>query len=79
MAGRQKAFSQDVQTIRDNAGGAFNHALFWKIMSPKKQRAQGEIYDKIIKDFGNFPKFKKMTERLQTDLKELNEKINKLS
>ena len=55
-----RGISRYNKTIRDNAGGAFNHALFWKIMSPKKQRAQGEIYDKIIKDFGNFPKFKKI-------------------
>ena len=42
-----RGISRYNKTIRDNAGGAFNHALFWKIMSPKKQRAQGEIYDKI--------------------------------
>ena len=55
-----KGISRYNKTIRDNAGGAFNHALFWKIMSPKKQRAEGEVYKKIIKDFGSFPKFKKI-------------------
>ena len=29
-------------TIRNNAGGAFNHALFWKMLSPKKQKPQKE-------------------------------------
>ena len=23
--------------IRDNAGGAFNHALFWKLLTPNEQ------------------------------------------
>ena len=55
-----KGISRYNKTIRDNAGGAFNHALFWKMLSPKKQRAQGEVYDKIIKDFGDFNKFKKI-------------------
>jgi len=53
-----KGISRYNTTIRNNAGGAFNHALFWKMLSPKKQRAQGEVYQRIIKDFGTFPKFK---------------------
>ena len=53
-----KGISRYNTTIRNNAGGAFNHALFWKMLSPKKQRAQGEVYERIIKDFGTFPKFK---------------------
>ena len=53
-----KGISRYNTTIRNNAGGAFNHALFWKMLSPKKQRAQGEVYEKIVKDFGNFAKFK---------------------
>jgi len=53
-----KGISRYNTTIRNNAGGAFNHALFWKMLSPKKQRAQGEVYDKIVKDFNGFSKFK---------------------
>ena len=55
-----KGISRYNKTIRDNGGGVFNHSLFWKIMSPEKQNAHGEIYNKIIKDCDNFPKFKKI-------------------
>lgn len=44
--------------VRNNAGGAFNHALFWKMLSPKKQTPKGEIYKQIKKDFGNIKKMK---------------------
>jgi superoxide dismutase, Fe-Mn family len=44
--------------IRNNAGGAFNHALFWKMLSPKKQLPKGEILNKIKKQFGNIKKLK---------------------
>ena len=44
--------------VRNNAGGAFNHALFWKMLSPKKQVPKGEIYKQIKKDFGNIKKMK---------------------
>jgi Fe-Mn family superoxide dismutase len=44
--------------IRNNAGGAFNHALFWKMLSPKKQVPKKEILEKINKDFGNIKKMK---------------------
>ena len=46
------------KTIRNNAGGAFNHALFWKMLSPKEQKCSGEIYERIKKDFHNFLGFK---------------------
>jgi len=44
--------------IRNNAGGAFNHALFWKMLSPKKQKPSGEIFDEITKQYGNIKKMK---------------------
>jgi len=44
--------------VRNNAGGAFNHALFWKMLSPKKQVPKKEILEKINKDFGNIKKMK---------------------
>ena len=46
------------KTIRNNAGGAFNHALFWKMLSPTKQIPKGEILEKINKEFGNIKKLK---------------------
>lgn len=48
--------------IRNNAGGAFNHALFWKMLSPKPQKCQGELLDKITKRFGSYAQFKKKFE-----------------
>lgn len=44
--------------IRNNGGGAFNHSLFWKMLSPKKQQIKGEILGRIVKDFGSFNNFK---------------------
>ena len=54
-----KTISRYDKTIRNNAGGAFNHALFWKMLSPKKQEISNEIKSKIIKDFGTINLFKK--------------------
>jgi|688.fasta_scaffold09051_4 Fe-Mn family superoxide dismutase len=45
-------------SVRNNAGGAFNHALFWKMLSPKKQIPKDEIFNKITEDFGNVKKMK---------------------
>jgi len=45
-------------TIRNNAGGAFNHALFWKMLSPKKQKPQKETLELINKQFSNIKKMK---------------------
>jgi Fe-Mn family superoxide dismutase len=53
-----KSISKFDTTVRNNAGGAFNHALFWKMLSPKKQIPKGEVYKQIKKDFGNIKKMK---------------------
>jgi Fe-Mn family superoxide dismutase len=53
-----KSINKFDKTIRNNAGGAFNHALFWKMLSPKKQLPKGEILDKIKKQYGNIQKMK---------------------
>lgn len=55
-----KGISRYNNTIRNNAGGAYNHSLFWNMLSPKRQKAGGEVYEKIIKDFETFAKFKKI-------------------
>ena len=44
--------------IRDNAGGAFNHALFWKLLTPKEQKPNGEVLKQIKKDFNTYGEFK---------------------
>ena len=45
-----KSISRYNKTIRNNAGGAFNHAMFWKMLSPKKQTLSGNLLEKIKKD-----------------------------
>ena len=48
--------------VKNNGGGAFNHALFWKMLSPKKQTLDGPIKEKIKKTFGSYEKFKEKFE-----------------
>ena len=62
-----KSIGKYDKTIRNNAGGAFNHALFWKMLSPKTQTPNGDILDKIKKDFGTFQKFKSKFEEVCKD------------
>lgn len=53
-----KGISRFSKTIRNNAGGAFNHALFWKMLTPKTQKPSGEILDKIKNQYETLDKFK---------------------
>ena len=53
-----KSISKFDEKVRNNAGGAFNHALFWKMLSPKKQSPSGEMYEKIKKQYGNIKNLK---------------------
>lgn len=59
-----KSISRFNKTIRNNAGGAFNHALFWKMLSPKQQRPTQKVLDRIKKDFGSFNEFKNKFEEV---------------
>lgn len=45
--------------IKNQAGGVFNHELFWKIMTPdnKKKKYEGEIKKLIDEQFGSLDKF----------------------
>ncbi len=46
-------------TVRNNAGGFFNHSLFWEVMSPNgADEPTGELADAINATFGNFETFK---------------------
>ena len=49
-----KSISRYNKTIRNNAGGAFNHALFWKMLTPTTEKPSGEVYKKIISQFKTF-------------------------
>lgn len=46
---------------RNNAGGHYNHALFWAVMAPKGGgEPQGELADAIKAGFGSFAQFKEL-------------------
>ena len=59
-----KSISRFDKTIRNNAGGAFNHALFWKMLSPKTQTPNGEVLKQIKKDFKTYAIFKNKFEEV---------------
>jgi Fe-Mn family superoxide dismutase len=59
-----RGISKYPKGVRDNAGGAFNHALFWNMLSPQPQRISKELLQQIKKDFGTFEKFKKQFEEV---------------
>lgn len=62
-----KSISRFDKTIRNNAGGAFNHALFWNMLTPDQKKLTGPLYDKIAKEFGTFNLFKKKFEAVAKD------------
>jgi Fe-Mn family superoxide dismutase len=55
------------QTVRDNAGGYYNHSLFWKMLTPKRtlmpNLPSGISKIVIDRDFGSFDNFKKLIEQ----------------
>jgi Fe-Mn family superoxide dismutase len=59
-----KTISRFDKTIRNNAGGAFNHALFWNMLSPEPKKLTGELYKKITKEWGTFTNFKKEFDKI---------------
>ncbi|QBQ41259.1 superoxide dismutase [Sphingobacterium psychroaquaticum] len=54
--------------LRNNAGGSFNHALFWKtIRAPKADnKPTGALAAAIDKEFGSFDKFKEEFTKVAT-------------
>lgn len=46
--------------MRNNAGGHYNHEMFWQSMRPKRDNNMptGKLMDKITKSFGSFDAFK---------------------
>ena len=62
-----KNISRYDKTIRNNAGGAFNHALFWNMLTPTPKKLEGELYKKIVKQFGSFTTFKKKFDTIAKD------------
>ena len=55
--------SQLPVAVRNNGGGHWNHALFWKSLSPQGGgQPDGELMAAIEKAFGSFDEFKKQFE-----------------
>ena len=45
--------------IRNNAGGFYNHNLFWDVMNPEDKGAlSGDLKEAIIEAYGSFEEFK---------------------
>lgn len=45
--------------LRNNAGGYYNHNIFWEILAPKAGgKPTGKMEELIVKDFGSFDAFK---------------------
>lgn len=53
------AVPEDIRTaVRNNAGGHFNHSLFWQIMTPNGgSKPNGLLAEEIQKTFGSFAAF----------------------
>lgn len=50
--------------VRFNAGGHYNHAMFWEILSPNgSNHPSGELEKIIVRVFGGFEQFKEQFER----------------
>lgn len=62
-----KNISRYPKAIRNNAGGAFNHALFWNMLSPTQQEIGPKIKARINKDFGTLDRFKKQFNKIATE------------
>lgn len=47
------------KALRNNAGGYYNHNLFWQILSPEPTSASESLLTAINRDFGSFEELKK--------------------
>ena len=56
---------EDIRTaVRNNAGGYYNHIIYWAIMGPGKGgEPKGNLGGAITKTFGNFASFKSELEK----------------
>lgn len=46
--------------VRNNGGGVWNHAFYWRSLSPSKSEPSPVFAKAIDKNFGNFENFKKL-------------------
>jgi Fe-Mn family superoxide dismutase len=66
LAGNCAMVKDDIKTaVRNNGGGAHNHALFWEILNPAGRPGNepvGKLAEAINKTFGGFAQFKEKFE-----------------
>ena len=56
-------------TIRNNAGGHYNHSLFWQILSPKGGgQPEGQLAQAIASKYGSFQNFTEEFSKKATNL-----------
>jgi Fe-Mn family superoxide dismutase len=49
-----KDIPEDIRTtVQNNAGGHYNHTLFWQMMAPKNKVIKGKFEQELIKQFGS--------------------------
>lgn len=52
--------SKNSDAVRNNAGGHYNHSLFWSILTPNKNTQPSEVLSaELTKYFGSFENFQK--------------------
>jgi Fe-Mn family superoxide dismutase len=55
------SMSKFTEAVRNNAGGHYNHSLFWTLMKPNGGgNPTGKLADAITSTFGSFEEFKKL-------------------
>ena len=59
-----KKISKFNKKVKNNGGGAFNHALFWKMLTPKKTTLKNPLLYKIEKTFDSVESFKEKFEEI---------------
>jgi len=50
--------SKQTDVVRNNAGGFYNHSIFWNNLSPESKGPSPELSAAINKTFGSFDKFR---------------------
>jgi Fe-Mn family superoxide dismutase len=59
------AVPEDIRgVVRNNAGGVYNHNIYWAVMGPKRGgEPQGKLAASITSTFGSFASFKEQIEK----------------
>lgn len=55
-----KEIDMNNMLLRNNAGGYYNHKLFWELLSQEKTEMSSSLWDAVEKSFGSFESFKEI-------------------